>query len=444
MLRMFMLAALVLFSFASQSWAACCPCPGCNQCVFPQRDATIAHIQTEHNTTRNFITQQFRFHQNWLFGANTFYGGARDSFFELHVLPALMMMTEQLVTTGMEQMFILGTFFDAKIQLETQRLFQEKEAEAHKDYHPSFGMCVIGTNVRSMAAADRNGEYTSYVLSQRSQDRQLGIYSGQAAYSAEMDRRGRIEQFKKRYCDTDNNSQDLTELCDAGKAPAATVNSDIDYMRTVDMNRTLNIDFTDDVATNDEIDVLALASNLFSHEVMNKTNWTTGEMESAEGPYLDLRSIVAKRSVAENSFNAIIGLKAQGTPISEQTILFTEKVLEQFGVNDGDDRLRMIGGVLGDRETPNRRPSYFAQLEVLAQKIYQDPEFYTNLYDKPANVQRKEVAMQAINLMLERDMYKNELRSEMALSIWLEMELMKYQTDIQNRLSSLKEKYEQN
>ena len=135
-----------------------------------------------------------RFHEAWLFNSaydnDRFFGGDRDGFFELHILPAMMYMTEQLVTIGMQQMFILGTFFDAKIQLETQQLMQEKAAEAHKDYHPSFEMCVIGTNVRSMAAADRNAEFTSFVLSQRSQDRQLGMYSMNSAKDDSIDREG--------------------------------------------------------------------------------------------------------------------------------------------------------------------------------------------------------------------------------------------------------------
>ena len=418
-------------------------CGTCS-CTLTQAIATINYIEQQHDRTRLFITEQFKIHEDWVFGSNRNFGGAHDSFFELHMLPALMMMTEQLVTVGMEQMFILGTFFDAKIQLETQRLFQEKAAEAHRDYHPATGMCVIGTTARGLASADHNSEFTKFVMSQRSQDRQLGIYSQSAAHSAGIDREGRIRQVKERYCDMDDNSGDMEELCESGDADPATVNKDIDYTRTVDLPRTLNIDFTDGNASGDEQDVLALGSNLFSYEVLNKPEKGPGALEAAEGDYMALRSIVAKRSVAENSFNSIVGLKAAGTEASEQTIPFTEKVLEQFGITDQNERRLLIGGTQDDGVTAALRPSYYAQMEVLAQKIYQDPEFYSNLYDKPANVARKQVAMQAINLMLERDMYKNEQRSEMVMSIWLEMELLKYQKDIQNRLNAMNEEYEQN
>jgi hypothetical protein len=41
--------------------------------------------------------------------------------------------------------------------------------------------------------------------------------------------------------------------------------------------------------------------------------------------------------------------------------------------------------------------------------------------------------MQAIGLMLSRDMYKSELRSEGLMALWLETELMRMQEDVRNR-----------
>ncbi len=73
--------------------------------------------------------------------------------------------------------------------------------------------------------------------------------------------------------------------------------------------------------------------------------------------------------------------------------------------------------MLGDK------PSYFAQMDVLTKKIYQDPYFYADLYDKPANVMRKNVAMRAINNIQKRDIYRSLLRSEAIMSVWLESEI---------------------
>ena len=54
--------------------------------------------------------------------------------------------------------------------------------------------------------------------------------------------------------------------------------------------------------------------------------------------------------------------------------------------------------------TLGERPSYYAQLKFIAKRIYQRPEFFIDLYDTPANVERKKVALQAINSILERGM----------------------------------------
>ena len=72
-----------------------------------------------------------------------------------------------------------------------------------------------------------------------------------------------------------------------------------------------------------------------------------------------------------------------------------------------------------------QNPSYYAQMDVLTKKIYQNPNFYTSLYDKPTNVRRIGVSMDAISLMQMRDQYESALRKEMLLSLMLEQELKK-------------------
>ncbi len=78
-------------------------------------------------------------------------------------------------------------------------------------------------------------------------------------------------------------------------------------------------------------------------------------------------------------------------------------------------------------------------MEVLTKKLYQNPMFYSELYDKPANVERKTVAMQAIELMQRRDMYRSVLRSEATLSVMLETALIEQQEKLSNEIARLPE-----
>jgi len=47
--------------------------------------------------------------------------------------------------------------------------------------------------------------------------------------------------------------------------------------------------------------------------------------------------------------------------------------------------------------------------------------------------------MQAAGLMLDREHYKSELRSEAILGVYLETELTKYQQAVQNRIDWMNE-----
>ncbi|HIF24844.1 MAG TPA: hypothetical protein EYG18_02380 [Micavibrio sp.] len=436
------ICALTALSTAPRTaYASHCSSP-CG-CSTGESNNTITHIRNEHGATRVFITEEFMYHQNWLFGAN----GVTDSFFHSHFLRALMMMTEQLTSNAMMQMLQLGTFFDAQIQIETQRIYQRKAAEAHKDYQPNTQMCVIGGNTRSLASSQRRGEFTRFVMSQRSLERNLHLHGQGSAYDSSTDKLARYEQFARRYCDSRDNGGATANLCPYPQQ-RFTLNKDIDYARTIDSVTTLDVTF--DTAAlgdtpDDSTDVIAMSNNLYNSDVLDLFNDTESLTEADKMIYMDVRAIAAKRNVIENSFNAIVGMKALGSEDSINTMNFSRRVLEQLGISDINDQLSMLGGNevsysgAGTTMAPTSRPSYYSQMQLLSQRVYQNPEFLIDLYDKPANVARKDVAMQAIGLMLDRDMFDSELRSEMNMAIMLELEIMKYQTDLQNRLNALKD-----
>lgn len=381
------------------------------------------NLDTLHTDTETIINQHtdedFVLYRQWL----------TDDYFRLRVLPAMMMMAEQMSAVAMQQMEILGTLLDAKHQMETQRLFGQLAAQAHKDYQPSEGMCTIGTAARSLAGADRNAEMTALVLARRSQERQLLNINSSAHDGRGSDRKSRAEQFKTTYCDVNDNNHGLVGVC-ADNVPVERKNKDVDYVKTLWNPLTLDIDFTNAAASADETDIMALESNLYSHTVFEAPVGAAllqGNLGNQQ-VYLNMRSIVAKRSVAESSFQALAAMKARGVGADAGTAQYLQAVIQQL---NGDITADQARALVGDN------PSYYAQMEILTKKMLQDPQFFTDLYDKPANVARKGVALQAISLMQDRDFYKSNVRSEAVLSVLLEMEIANAQKQVQDEIDHM-------
>lgn len=399
-------------------------CTNC-ACVLAADASLTAWIFEQHFETRLHVSDAFEEHRRWMVDTDHPW---RESFFNGHVGRAMMMLTEQLSAVGMQQMMIVGAFLDAKHQLETQRLFQQLAAEAHKDYYPSEGLCLMGSVAKSLSAANRNADVTYLLMGERSIDRQLGNVNSNASEGPKEDLQGRVEQFRTTYCDPLDNNAGLGDVCTG--SPAARRNKDVSYVRTIGSPLTLDVNFGDAALTPDEQDVLALASNLYSHDVFSRHSAAVMSTPANQALYLKLRSIVAKRSVAEQSFNAITAMKASGHAAGAEggeTVQYMRALLQEFGVPAAD-----IEGIIG------ANPSYYAQMEILTKKIYQRPEFYLELYDKPANVARKGVAIEALNLMQDRDIYNSKLRSEAILSVILELGLMQEQEKLQNNRNSLR------
>jgi hypothetical protein len=374
------------------------PCKTCGLCDCQ------APIEGHHKDIRAHMTKEFMKHRDWMV----------EIFFLEHILPAMAMMTSQLSTAAIDQAQMVGRFFDAKHQMETQRLFQKMMAEAHKDYQPSEGMCEIATNIRSLATSSRKNDLGLSALADRMMKRQLS--NGDVLSSADVnsDQNSRLKMFIKHYCNKRDNSNGLGELCKSGGNDKERMNKDVDFTRSLESRLTINADFTKDetaTTTPDEEDLFALSANLFAHDLFNtipKLMLATpeGQPWPEAYNYLNLRSVAAKRSVGQNSFAAIASERAKGDP---EVAKYLKKIVVELGIPESE-----VDDILGEN------PSYFAQMEVLTKDIYQNPTFYTELYDKPANVLRKGAALRAINLMQERDLFRSQLRSEAVLAVILE------------------------
>lgn len=452
-----LMSVMLWISYPKQSDAASCTYNA--SCRYRSDNETDDSIDIVNRHT----DEEFEAHRVWWVSI----------FWEDNLLPALMLMSSQLTSVAVKQTEVIGGFLDAKHQLETQQTLQKITARAHKDYHPTVGMCEFGSSVKSLAASERQGEVNAVILSQRSMDRALGNANTAAASGQLSDSLSRLKQFREVYCNVKDNNNGLKYMCehdqdgtftdsDIGNAAPGGVggtdplrfNKDIDYARTLEMPWTIDVNLTDESAniTADEQDVFALAANLYSRDVFARPQGLDltsdkSALSTMQQAYMDVRAVLAKRSVAENSYNALVGMKSSGTAGSRD---FLEALLLELGI---DDATTNVKAYIGDSSgTPTsfptqnvseldallgENPSYYAQMEVLTKKIYQNPDFYTNLYDKPANVERKGVAMQAIGLMQKFDLLKSNLRTEATQSVLLELAIIDRQKDVEENLAAI-------
>ncbi len=427
------------------------------------------------------------------------YGGALNS------------MTTQLSGVMVQQTMIIGAFFDASIQLKTQRKIQELQARAHKDYHPSEQMCRFGTFMRSVARSERKSDLDKFALNRFLMDKYLAIENSSAAQGPSTDVMALFGRYVNVNCDPRDNGGSTSAVCEDRpdtQEARDQINKDVDYTGALAGKLTLDIDFADGFltsvdnnVTNDEQNVMAMARNLYLPAVFE--NPDEAEIEATTLiPHYDSRAYVAKMNVAHSSFVNIVGMKASapvgnpttttqttptpapfgtgvntqptntGTP-TQQTVpntrvapitstprsqnavppqatpgswrvltedsgwAYMKALMMEIGVVDENadgDVHDEIDRVLGER------PSYYAQMEVLTKKIYQTPEFYTNLYDKPANVERIGASIDAITLMNQRDRYESLLRQEMLTSLLVEDALEEHVEDINTQIYEIMQK----
>lgn len=374
---------------------------------------------------------------------------------------ALIRMSLELTTVMVMQTEAIGMFIDARIQLKTQRKHQELMARAHKDYHPSEQMCRIGTFIRSVAHSETKGEVDKHFLNKMLMDEYMGVEFTSAASSMKVYENSKMQQYTDMFCDPKDGDNSVSAFCDiVGGGTTGPelerLNKDVDYTRTLALPLTLDVDFTDATPTTDEEDVIALVKHLYF-----PSSFDIADIENVEkdprGHYSS-RSYAAKMGVAHNSFINLVGMKARAPEGPARTATATappppafgdstppttrpppaaiaedagwaymKALLREFGLQpidmngngsttDGADLTieEQIDEILGER------PSYYAQMEVLTKKIYQSPNFYTNLYDKPANVKRIGASIDAITIMNQRDRFESLLRREMLSSVLVE------------------------
>ena len=339
----------------------------------------------------------------------------------------------QLTQAIMHHTFMIGTFLDAKETLESQRDMQVLNAKANKDYQPSEQLCNYGSYMKTLASTEESKDANLQAFNTILMDHYTDTQNSSSFAGDSSSMKARLKQFRTLYCDPTNNNGGLDYMCehdqdgnpsnntyrsDLGASDNLRMNKDIDILRTLDKHYTLNVDFTDNISTEDEADVIALAKNLYWPNAYKDMN----PERAGKNPYayMDARRYIALNNIAHNSFAQQVAMKAKAKPAdttgSDPVIpgwAHMKTLMREFGLDDTE-----IEAMIGTE------PSYYAQMDVLTKKIYQSPDFYTNLYDKPVNVNRIIATLDAISLMQQRDHFEALQRQEMLASGMIQVDLI--------------------
>lgn len=303
----------------------------------------------------------------------------------------------------------LGSFMDGRALMDTLRSLEVSMAQSLKNYTVSDSICQFGTLSRSLALSDdvryKNRLAFSKIMFDRANQKMNSVYSDPGATSYAL-----LTDFKDKYCEAVDNASFLQGYCKAATATSDLLyNRDIDFTRVFDVPLTVNADFTDTNQTNDKQALIALFHNLALSPYYMASNRKGFDPNRDLITSQDTRAINAAKEVAENSFGALVAEKVK---VSSQSATYMKQVLTSLGASSAD-----ASKLIGDS------PSYFAQMEVMTKRLYQNPNFYANLYDSAANVDRQRVAMKAVELQQDRDFLESLRRREMLLSVLLEMKL---------------------
>lgn len=356
-------------------------------------------------------------------------------------------MTAQWIGEMVHMTGAIGGFIDGSVTNEYQLTMQKLQANALRDYTPGENLCRFGTLSRSLAVSQYNATSTGIALQTMMLDRETSN-GYRARLYAEQDDLARRNTLAELYCNPADNDKTPAACncdikagtCDSSSGPLSQrSNRDLDFARLFDSRLTLKINFTDGELTPDEQDVLAFLNNLSGYKTfpaISPDALKSGSSSTAIKTYLDMRSLIASRGVVRNALAQQI---AQKTPGGDGVSSFALNILKELGMSEKEAKhyLETEGVTLtrdGSDTAEDINPSYYAQMEILTKKIYQNPNFYVNLVDKPANVERTRAALTAVSLMQRRDMKEMLDRRELLLSQLLEFSIRTEEETVRKRI----------
>ena len=318
-------------------------------------------------------------------------------------------MSDQIIKNVTTHAREIGSMIDAQNTLRALRAIQKANLESTRKYQPSTSVCVFGSASVSLAASEARAIGNKMAFNEILIDTEKQVKNTVFSKTEGEGRAAALSDFQKKYCRRIDNNNGLESFCKGLGASDTRFNRDVDYARVFDVPLTVKANFTDSTKTPVEEDVIALFRNLSIAQVLPSVSKSVFETDTKSAVAQDLRAAIAAHGVAQNTFADIVGQKSEGSGASTASI---KAVIQHLGLS-AEDAEAHVGN----------NPSYYAQMEILTKKMYQDPAFIANLYESPENVTRQRAAIKATSLQQGSDLYQSLKRREMLLSALLELKL---------------------
>lgn len=325
------------------------------------------------------------------------------------------------------RILMLGAFIDGRVMNNSLADLQSLNARTYKDYYPSLALCRFGTLPRSLAATESrmpaNRQVIANMIMSNNLQSKTTIFEKP---NTTVDTY--TQNVNKDYCKQGDGNGGLRVVCNATDVDLQW--ADMDFTGILGIPMTTGVDFINNGETTPEKRLASLIQALTFYRPIDQQNIPV-ETLNDEGKkkyynnipnFVDSRHVAGVRQISADSIGSLVALKAEGTSGSANHM---KAVLMQLGLSAADAK-KLIGD----------KPSYFAQMDILTKKIYQDPVFFANLYESPANIDRQRVAMLAISLMQERDLLETLRRKELLLSGYLTLKLDQAQSKLSTSIKA--------
>ena len=359
------------------------------------------------NITNNFLNDI----ASGIFGGSS---GAQNHSQTLadNYVSGFMKMTAELGASTMKQTELDAmTKVDVPNALETLDKIHGADIKAHRDFSPYEPLCKAGTLSSNMTASRVRGTVATEMLNGQMMDLELARSDPKVAQGRLSRKRNQVATYRNFHCSASDNGGQNKNFCGKNVKPE-NINMDINAYETLIKPLTISVDPFDSELTDEEVNFTALVENLIVPESNIYAPPGVMMYETVLSAYQDVRSVAAMRGLVRNSILSYAGRKMGIKQEDDSIAPFAEAALKDMGM-DKEDIIELIG----------KNPSYEAQMALVTQMQFENPDFYVDISTDPAKVAKAKAMMMAFKNLQTAEMRKSAERSALLSSVWLELRL---------------------